>query len=526
MAQLLNLRGIKKHFGATRALDGIDLSLGKGEVLALVGENGAGKSTLMKVLSGVHQPDHGSMHLAGADYRPSDPLDAQLAGVAMVHQELTLADQLSVAENVTLGREPQRAGWGAWCGGVIHTHQRDQVAQRAIDTMGVELKLSVPVYQLSPAERQLVEIARALAQEPQVLVLDEPTSSLGRRECQQLYGVVRRLSAQGVGIIFISHFLEECRDLADRVLVLRDGVSVAGGSMHEFDHDALVAAMVGRSVSELFPPRSVALDESFRDVLFEVRQVQPAGGEAVSFQVRPGEVYGLFGLVGAGRTELLRSVIGLDARNTGEVFVDGVALPHGPRAAWAAGVGLVSEDRKEEGLLLGRSLADNATLADLKTFRRHGLLSGDQQAAATAGQIAALQVKCREPSQVIGELSGGNQQKIAYGRLAVAQCRVLLLDEPTRGIDVGAKAVLYEQINTAVANGAAVVLVSSYLPELTGMCDRIGVMAGRRLVAEQATSAWTEADILAAALNNDMDNDAGNDVGVEAVPRANATQAE
>lgn len=482
----LQLTGVRKRFGATQALAGVTLSVAPGEVHALVGENGAGKSTLMKILAGVHAPDAGEMWLDGRPFAPADPLDARRAGIVMVHQELAIAPHLTAAENIVLGAEPVR-------GGLIRPAELRRVAHDALAQLGrADLPLDAPAGALSVADQQMLEIARALALGCRVLVLDEPTSSLTRADAERLFALVRRLREQGRSVIYISHFLEEVQAISDRYTVLRDGATVGSGRTSATTPAELARLMVGRDVSELYvrsprAPGAVALE--LRDFTGEH---YPLGA---ALTLRRGEVLGLAGLVGAGRTELLRAVFGLDAVRRGELRVgawSGRGLT--PPAAWARRIGFVSEDRKTEGLALALSVAENATLATLPRFLRPAA-----QAAAARRWIERLGIRCSDPAQPVAELSGGNQQKVAVARLLHHDVDVLLLDEPTRGIDVGAKQTLYRLIDELAAAGKAVLLVSSYLPELLGTCDRIAVMCRGVLGPARPRDEWTEHAIMLAA---------------------------
>jgi ribose transport system ATP-binding protein len=484
---LLRMQGVRKRFGATVALDGVDLAVDRGEVLALVGENGAGKSTLMKVLSGAHQPDEGQMWLAGEPYRPRNPLEARRAGVEMIYQELSLVPHLSVAENILLGLEPRR--------GLLLDRgaMRRQAAEAMAQVGHPDVPLDTPVARLSVGEQQVVEIARAVGAPPRsvrrprgaswacsrVLVLDEPTSSLTRRDIDRLFALVRRLKDQGHAVIYISHFLEEVKEISDRYTVLRDGRSVGGGDTAAAAQDQIIAQMVGRRVDDLYPrsPRTPG------EIVLEVRDL---GGRAkprsATLALRRGEVLGIAGLVGAGRTELLRAIFGLDAVRRGEVKLalhagsassqaGAGARSASPSRRWAQGVGMVSEDRKTEGLALGLSVTDNLTLTRLPALLSPARL--DREARECADRLA---VRCRGMRQSVGDLSGGNQQKVALARLLYHDADVLLLDEPTRGIDVGSKAQIYRVIDDWACRRKAVLMVSNYLPELLGVCDRIAVM--------------------------------------------------
>lgn len=460
----LRMAGIRKRFGATLALDGVDLSVQSGEVLALVGENGAGKSTLMKILSGVHAPDEGEMTLGGAPYRPNSPLDARKAGVAMIYQELSLAPDLSVAENIVIGEEPLKGRFIDW----------KALKARAAEAMAVvgrpDIDLDTPTGLLPIAIQQLVEIARAVCLGSKVLVFDEPTSSLARADAERLFELVKQLRAKGHAIVYISHFLEEVRELSDRYVVIRDGKTVGGGKTAGTGESEIVSLMVGRDVSDLYPRSQRTPGEPILEVKSLEGKKRPG---ASSLTLRRGEVVGIAGVVGAGRTEFLRTIFGLDAVKDGSVKV----ATHEDRGAsvrkrWEDGMGMVSEDRKTEGLALAMSIADNTTFTKLPRFFNPAEI--ERRAEASANR---MQVKRNRMSQPIGDLSGGNQQKVAIGRLLHHDADVLLLDEPTRGIDVGSKAEIYRTIDElAATSNKAVLVVSSYLPELLGICDRIAVM--------------------------------------------------
>lgn len=466
------MRGVCKSFGATAALAGVDLRVAPGEVLAVVGENGAGKSTLMKVLAGVVRPDAGTMALDGRLYAPRSPRDARTAGVAMIHQELALAPHLSVADNILLGAEPTRGGF--LCRGTMRDIARAALAELGRPDIPPErLVATLPI-----ADRQVVEIARAVAVGCRVLVLDEPTSSLGRDDVRRLEDLVKRLRGRGHAILFISHVLEEVRAFADRVLVLRDGATVGEGHVGSLSDATIVEWMVGRPVAKLYP-RSPRIPG---EVMLEIADL--AGRRlplAASLTLRRGEVLGIAGLVGAGRTELLRAIFGLDPVRAGSVRVAAHLGPASPSRRWAEGVGMVSEDRTGEGLAMNLSIADNLTLSRLTGLGPLGLVLRGRQAAAARAWVEPLQIRCRDVLQPVAALSGGNQQKVAVARLLHHGVDVLLLDEPTRGIDVAAKARIYAVIDELASVGRAVVLVSSHLPELLGVCDRVAVMFRGRL---------------------------------------------
>lgn len=473
----LRMRGVTKSFGAVRALDGVDLEVRAGEIHALIGENGAGKSTLMKVLSGAHAPDAGTMELDGAPFAPAGPLDARARGVAMIYQELNLVPHLTVAQNVLLGREEHGP-----LGVVDRIRSAERVAAALAAVDHVELRADVSVGALSPGQKQMVEVARALAFDARVVVMDEPTSSLGKRDVERLFEAIRRLESRGIAVIYISHFLEEVSHIGERYTVLRDGRSVATGDLSDVTHDTLIEQMVGRTIDEVFPRVPHEAGEP-------VLRVSDLRGdrlpERVTFQLRRGEILGIAGLVGAGRTETLRALFGLDPVRGGSIERLG-----------AGGMGLLSENRKEEGLLLNLSIAVNTTLSKLAPVTRLGWVFGRAQDVATSKWIERLDIRCEGPGQPVGALSGGNQQKVALARLLHHDVDVLLLDEPTRGVDVASKAEIYRVMGELAAAGKAIVFVSSYLPELLGVCDEIAVMHRGELGAPRSAAEWTDAELL------------------------------
>jgi ribose transport system ATP-binding protein len=484
------MRGVVKSFGATRALRGVDITIAPGEVMALVGENGAGKSTLMKVLSGAHQPDGGTMHLDGAPYRPANPLQARAAGVAMIYQELALAPHLSVMENILLGIESTR-------GPLMNWPAMRARAAAALKQVGLEdVRPDLPLRRLSIAHQQLVEIARAVALDCRVLVLDEPTSSLTRKDIEKLFALIRQLKARGISVVYISHFLEEVREISDRFTVLRDGETVGAGVTKDTPTDRIIALMVGREVAELYPRSARTPGE----VLLELDGLAGRGKpESASLGLRRGEVLGIAGLVGAGRTELMRAVFGLDAVRRGRIRIGAHEGAAAPDVRWGQRVGMVSEDRKKEGLAVRLSIADNLTLPRLAGLGPWRLVTPRRQRAACRPWIEKIPIKCAGPQQAVQGLSGGNQQKVAIARLLHADVDVLLLDEPTRGIDVGSKAQIYQLIDELAGQGKAVLMISSYLPELLGTCDRIAVMCRGRLGEARPRADWNEHRLMQAA---------------------------
>ncbi len=483
-APRFDMRGIRKAFGATLALDGVDLAVAPGEVCALVGENGAGKSTLMGILSGALQPDAGSMTLDAVTYRPANPLEARRAGVAMIYQELSLAPHLSVMENVVLGMEPARLGIVQW--GRMRATALDVLAQLGHSDIAPD----TAVERLSVAEQQLVEIARALAVGCRVLVLDEPTSSLAREDVRRLFDLVRRLRRQGHAIVYISHFIEEVKEISDRFLVLRDGRNVGGGTTAAAAPHEIVGMMVGRTVDDLYPRSTRTRGEP-------ILEVHGLGPGSITFRLHRGEILGIAGLLGAGRTRLLRQLLGLVPVREGRVRLAAFSGSYPPAERWEQGMGLLSEDRKGEGLALGLGLAENMTLSSLRGLGPGPLVLPARQDAAARRWIERLGIRCRVAQQPVGELSGGNQQKVALARLLQHDVDVLLLDEPTRGIDVASKAQIYALIDAMAAGGEgrppkAILMVSSYLPELLGLCDRVAVMRRGALGPARPAAEWDE----------------------------------
>ncbi|MGC8743818.1 MAG: sugar ABC transporter ATP-binding protein [Verrucomicrobiia bacterium] len=468
----LLMKNIGKRFGATVALDDVSLSVKGGEVLALIGENGAGKSTLMKILSGVHQPDSGRMLLNGSDFKPENPIQSRRAGIAMIYQELSLAPHLTVEENILLGMEPSKYG-------IINWRQIREKALQALEFFNhPEITPEIKVANLSPASQQLIEIARALAVGCRILVLDEPTSSLTARDVERLFELIRKLKSQGLAVIYISHFIEEVKAVSDRITVLRDGKIAGEGITGQMDVKQIVSLMVGRQIEDLYPRSTRKRGEVLLEINDLAGVVKPS---RATINIHRGEVVGIAGLMGAGRTELLRCIFGLDKIKSGEIKVGLHIGPASPARRWAQGVGFLSEDRKQEGLALSMSIVENITLTRLNKYKRFGFLSLRRQSESVKNWIENLKIRCADPWQPVIELSGGTQQKVALARLLNHDVDLLLLDEPTRGIDVAAKAAIYkliDQLATGEFGGKprAILLVSSYLPELLGICDRIAVM--------------------------------------------------
>jgi rhamnose transport system ATP-binding protein len=501
MPPLLAFRRIHKSFGAVRALKGVDFDLRAGEVHALLGENGAGKSTLIKVATGAHAPDEGTIELGGGTVRRLDPVSARRRGIACIYQQPALFPDLSVAENLAL-----RLEYGGPWRRVRWAERRDR-ARGLLERVGASIDPEREVRSLSMPEQQLVEIAGALGAGARIVIMDEPTASLTRREQERLAELVRGLRSDGVGIIYISHRLEEIFALADRVTVLRDGASVGTLRVADTNEARLIELMVGREVKHLYPPAEKPPGER----RLEVRGLACAasGLKPTSFEVRAGEIFGLAGLVGAGRTELARTLFGLTPADAGEIRLDGRALRiRSPLEAVAQGIGYVPEDRRRHGVVLELPVAHNTTLAAHRRFFPGGWLRRRREREVAERYIGLLGIKTDGPDAAAGTLSGGNQQKVALARWLATEPKVLLLDEPTQGVDVGAKSEIHRLVRGFAAQGLAVLLISSDLPEILGMSDRIGVMRGGALVAVLPGGSPAETVMAAALGQGDGRNDA------------------
>ncbi|HHN0329493.1 TPA: sugar ABC transporter ATP-binding protein [Pseudomonas aeruginosa] len=489
---LLSIRGVGKTY-AQPVLAEIGLQLFGGEVLALTGENGAGKSTLSKIVGGLERPGAGSLELLGRPYAPGSRREAEALGVRMVMQELNLLPTLSVAENLFLHDLPRRAGW-------IDRRRLRAAAREAMAQVGLEaIDPDTLVGDLGIGHQQMVEIARNLIGDCRLLILDEPTAMLTAREVDMLFEQVERLRERGVAIVYISHRLEELARISQRIAVLRDGRLVCVEPIERYDADQLVTLMVGRELGERFDlgPRQTGAP------LLRVERLSRRGKvHEVSFEVRAGEIFGISGLIGSGRTELLRLIYGADRADGGQVLLGDppqrLSL-RSPADSVRQGVALITEDRKGEGLLLDQSISANLALGNLPALARHGVIDRRREEALARRQVEALRVRCADTAQAVGELSGGNQQKVVIGRWLERDCQVLLFDEPTRGIDVGAKFDIYALLAELTRRGKALVVVSSDLRELMLICDRIGVLSAGRMVDTFERDAWTQDALLAAA---------------------------
>jgi ABC-type sugar transport system ATPase subunit len=489
---LLAMRQIEKSFPGVHALRGIDLVLHPGEVLALLGENGAGKSTLIKILGGAQRPDRGSITIAGAPVQIHSPADAIAAGIGVIYQEFNLIPALTAWENIFLGREQTTAGW-------IRRKDERRRAQALFERIGVRVPLDVPCRELSVAQQQIVEIAKALSQEVRILVMDEPSAALTPREVARLMTIIRDLQAHGIGVIYISHRLDEVFEIADRTLVLRDGAYVGEAPTSQLTRQRVIEMMVGRTLEQEFPKQRHERGEA----RLVVRGLSRGSAvRDVSFDVRRGEVLGITGLVGAGRTELARLIFGADRATAGTITLDGRPLAiRTPRAAIRAGICLLTEDRKSQGLVLNQSVRANFGLPNLPQFTRFGFVQQRAERDAFARYVASLHIRIPHQEQLARYLSGGNQQKVVLAKWLQRNAEVIIFDEPTRGIDVGAKYEIYLLVNELAAAGKAIVMISSELPEVLGMSDRILVMHDGRITGQiEDVSAATPEQIMHLAI--------------------------
>jgi ribose transport system ATP-binding protein len=489
MTPVIEVNRVSKRFPGVLALDSVDLKIYPGEVLALVGENGAGKSSLMKILSGIEQPSGGTILVDGRPERIESVQKALSCGIALIHQELSLSDNLTVGANIFLGREPIR--WG-----LVDQKRIDKLSREVLQRVGLEIQPNTLVRDLTIGQQQLVEIARALSVNARVIIMDEPTSSLSQGEAEKLFQVVGELRSSGVSVVYISHRLAEIQELADRVSVFRDGRNAGEAVRGQFSHDSLVQMMIGRELSRFYTRSQHELGKPALQVSDFVTSAWPES--RISFTVRYGEIVGLAGLVGAGRSEVLRALFGIDRPLAGSVKIDGRNRRiSSPRSAIDAGMALVPEDRKSEGLLMESSVSSNLTLAGLRRFRQYGLFVNQKRSATdTREMIEQLRIKTPNAGQAVQFLSGGNQQKIVLGKWLTMHPSILLMDEPTRGIDIGAKQEIYQLMERLSREGVAILFASSELEEIIGMSDRVLVMCEGAITGQLNRAQLSEAAVM------------------------------
>ena len=486
---VLQMQGIAKTYPGVVALSGVDFDVMPGEVHALVGENGAGKSTLMKILAGADTRDAGQILIDGKPTYIASPQEAMRLGVSIIYQEFNLVPYMNAAENIFLGREPASA-----VPGVIDFGSMYRDAEAIIDELGVALDVRAPMNQLSVAQQQMVEIAKATSRKSRIIAMDEPSATLTEHELENLFALIRRLKAEGVSIIYISHRLEEIFEIADRVTVLRDGALVETKNIGDTDREDIIRMMVGRELTEIIPK----VEAEVRDVALELRKVNRAGVlRDISFQVRRGEVLGIAGLVGAGRTEVARAIFGADPIDSGDVLIDGKAVKiRSPKHAISLGIGLVTEDRKALGLVLGMAVRENISLANLGVLSKLGFISRRREREVARSYVEDVLIKTPSVEQAVQNLSGGNQQKVVLAKWLFTKSKILIFDEPTRGIDVGAKTEIYQLMNRLAETGVAIIMISSELPEVLGMSDRILVMHEGEIAGELSRAEATQEQIM------------------------------
>lgn len=490
MSKLVEAKGIVKQFPGTLALNDVDFSVNHGEIVGLLGENGAGKSTLMKILSGVHQCDEGTIYIDGHETHMKDPLYAQKCGVAIVHQELSVFPNLSIAENILANRQPSKIG-------LIDNQKLNEKAEELLARIGVEFNVKARVSTLSVSQQQLVEIAKAISLNPKLLILDEPTSALSENEIKILFSMLRLLKEKGIGIVYTSHKIREVLEIVDRIVVLKDGEKSGEINVEDADEDKIVKMMVGRDVRFVFPDK--APDQPGNTVL-EVNELRSGNKvKGLSFRVEEGRILGVFGLMGSGRTEMARAIYGLE-KHTGDIIMNGKHLKINiPADAMAAGIAYLPEDRKLDGLFLDMAVKNNIVTSILSKVSKSGFLSEKLISDVTDDMVEKFRIKISGKNQKVGNLSGGNQQKVLLSKYFKANPKVLIVDEPTRGIDVGAKSEIHRLLRELANAGHAVVVISSELIEILGLSDRTIVMCDGRITGEVFGSDMTEEKIMAMA---------------------------
>ena len=485
---LVQMKNISKSFSGTKVLKGVNLELGHGEILALLGENGAGKSTLMKILSGIYSKDEGEIYLDGELCHFQNPKEAQNKGVAIIHQEMNLCNDLSVSENIFLGREVME--------GLSLNHKKmDEEAQKILDDLGISMKSTELAGDLKVSEQQMVEIAKALSQDAKVLIMDEPTSALSRKEIEDLFRVIRKLRDEGRGIIYISHRLDELRAIVDKVSILRDGENVISGDLNEFSIDDIIRHMVGREIQDKFP--RIHCEKGKEILRVENLNAGPKVRD-ISFSLYEGEILGIAGLMGAGRTEMTRALFGVDEKTSGKIYLFGEEVKtNTPKDSIELGMALIPEDRRKDGLCTDLSIRENISLPNLDSIKNSlGVLSKDLELKISEDTIKSLNVKAKDREMISKNLSGGNQQKVVLGKWLVRNPKVILFDEPTRGIDIGAKVEIYQIMNELKKKGVGVLFISSEMEEVLGMSDRILIFCDGRITGELSREEANQENIL------------------------------
>jgi inositol transport system ATP-binding protein len=491
---VLKLEDISKSFPGVKALQNVSFDVKRGEVHALMGENGAGKSTLMKIIAGIYKPDTGSIQLNGQQVNIRSEREAMSMGISMIHQELMPIKEMTVADNIFLGREPDFKLFK----GVVNKRQLYEKTNELFEQIGIRLNPRLPMKQLSVAETQLVEISKAVSFSSSVMIMDEPTSALTDREVEKLFDLIHMLAAKGVSIIYISHKMDEIFQVADRITILRDGQYIGTSHSKDINKDKLITMMVGRELSDIFLKRAHRAGE----VCLEVEHLSKQGQfQDISFQIRKGEILGIAGLMGAGRTELAETLFGLRKADSGEIRIRGEKVTiDSPQTAISKGIALVPEDRKGTGLNLLASVKENLSLPNMSSISTFGFISGGVECKEAEDQINSLKIKASNMNQTVGDLSGGNQQKVVIGKWLIRDPDILILDEPTRGIDIGAKSEIYQLINQLAAGGKAVVMISSEMPEIIGLSDRVIVLCEGRLISEFNKEEISQEKIMASAI--------------------------
>ncbi|NLM11647.1 MAG: sugar ABC transporter ATP-binding protein [Clostridiaceae bacterium] len=494
---LLEMRNISKHFPGVQALDDVTFKVKRGEIHALVGENGAGKSTLMKVLLGIIQPDKGEIILKGERVKIYNPRIALSLGLSMIHQEISLVPERTVAENIWLGREPtlKRVGFLKWS-------ELFSKTEKLLKELDLIINPKQKVSSLNVAGMQMVEIARAVSYNSDLIIMDEPTSALSEKEVEKLFNIIRSLKEKGTSVIYISHKLDEIFKIADRVTALRDGQYIGTSDITQVDHQTLISMMVGREIKNIFPKKQIEIGNT----VMEVKGISRKGAfEDISFSVRKGEILGIAGLMGAGRTEVVRAIFGIDPIDSGSIFIDNEKVKiDSPKKAIKLGIGLVTEDRKKYGLALCRSVKENISMANMDKFCKLSFISRKKELKACQEMIRLLSIKTPSHKQTVSSLSGGNQQKVVLANWLQTQPKILILDEPTRGIDVGAKSEIHKLMTQFAEEGMAIIMISSELPEILGMSDRILVMHEGRVKGEFSRDEASQEKILACAVGGEQ----------------------